>query len=221
MTLPPIEREPSTGAILSTVTIPDASNVMQISFAFTNQSGTSSDSDPLGMDEIPEFTSVDTVTLSDGTIEFVVIQSQTDAAYDSYKVTDAYDNTLTHTVESFAAGKVTLRLSGLTNLSLYSLKLWATNTQGYESISPFRHDDLTDLIPSKRPGAPTINSVARNQSDDTAEVTFQENRDPEASRATFLVVKKTYNDGATADTTETYEITWDADGNVFLGDLVA
>lgn len=194
---------------------------MQISFAFTNQSGTSSDSDPLGMDEIPEFTSVDSVTLSDGTIEFVVIQSQTDMAYHSYKVTDADDNTLTHTVESFAAGKVTLRLSGLTNLSLYTLKLWATNTQGYESLEAFEHDDLNDLIPSKVPGKPRINEVARDQSNNTALVTFEENRDAEASKATFLVVKKTYNDGETADTTETYNITWDENGNVILGDLVA
>jgi hypothetical protein len=220
MTLPPIEREPSPGAILSTVTIPDASNVMQISFAFTNQSGTSSDSDPLGMDEIPLFTSVDSVTLSDGTIEFAVMQTQTDQGYASYKVTDAADNTIPHSVVSFDAGKITLRLSGLTNLSLYTLKLWATNTQGYESIEAFEHDDLVDLIPSKVPGKPTINEVARDQDANTALVTFEENRDAQASKATFLVVKKTYNNGA-ADTTHTYNITWDSNDNVILGDLVA
>jgi hypothetical protein len=100
------------------------------------------------------------------------------------------------------------------------LKLWATNTQGYQSIDAFEDALLTSLIPSKVPGKPTIDSVVRDQSNHTALVTFEENRDPDASKATFLVVKKTYNNGA-ADTTETYEITWDSDGNVILGDIVA
>jgi len=206
----------------STVTIPDSIDVHSIAFAFKNHIGTSILSDERMYAVIPEIQYIVSVAPGDAQVVIVLHQKHS-GAYAEYQVKDGSGTLLTVSSASASGQDVTITVTGLTNKTSYDLFVKAINSDGYScdwfTDTRPHYLFLNDVIPSKLPVAPRINSVRRDQINNVATVTFENLDDqPNCSQPSVLTVYYTYNDG-TAPATVRLPIHWDSSGNIAIDEF--